>query len=341
MYRQRVVAVLTDAFGTVQGTGIVSCNIVTENSVPTQEELSYCNAAAHEASGISGSVILARIPFSRMEGERMLDMDLSKVSAVLKSSGAKKLRVPGTAVWFDCTPDAAVSAVNAVREGCSITSPTMAGKELSEKQNTATLAKKKTKASHQAADALDWDEAMRLIERLTDDGRYRDSMLIASGCFLGLRISDLLQLKWSDILSEEDITVTEKKTGKKRRMRINPSLRKQAQFCFDELDFATRDGFIFSGYLDAGNKPMTRQRAYQILSECKWTYGIKSAKVFSTHTLRKTFGRRVWLRECDNGRGDQALVLLQHVFGHSSIEITKRYLGIRQEEILSVYDNLM
>ena len=67
---------------------------------------------------------------------------------------------------------------------------------------------------------------------------------------------------------------------------------------------------------------------------------MKSAKVFSSHTLRKTFGRRIWLQECDQGRGDQALLLLCDVFGHSSIAITKRYLGIRQEEILSVYNSL-
>jgi hypothetical protein len=51
-------------------------------------------------------------------------------------------------------------------------------------------------------------------------------------------------------------------------------------------------------------------------------------------------GRRVWLQECDKGRGDQALLLLADVFGHANIATTKRYLGIRQEEILSVYDSL-
>ena len=69
-------------------------------------------------------------------------------------------------------------------------------------------------------------------------------------------------------------------------------------------------------------------------------YHIKSAKNSSSHSLRKTFGRRVWLQECDRGRGDEALLLLADVFGHSNIAITKRYLGIRKEEILSVYDSL-
>ena len=40
------------------------------------------------------------------------------------------------------------------------------------------------KMSHPAADAMDWSEAVSLIRRLTDDGRYRDSMLISVGSIL-------------------------------------------------------------------------------------------------------------------------------------------------------------
>ena len=35
-----------------------------------------------------------------------------------------------------------------------------------------------------------------------------------------------------------------------------------------------------------------------------------------------------------------ALVKLMELFNHSSIAITKRYLGLRQEEILETYDVL-
>lgn len=194
------------------------------------------------------------------------------------------------------------------------------------------------KKSHPAADALDWNEAMRLIDLLTRDGYYRDSMLVACGCFLGLRISDLLQLHWDDICSSDILYVNEKKTGKKRSMKINPELREHAKVCRNEL-FIEENPLIFQSWTDP-EKPLTRQRAAQILKEAKERYHIKSAKVFSTHSLRKTFGRRVWLQQCDKGRGEQALLLLSDVFGHSSVSITKRYLGIRQDEILSVYDSL-
>lgn len=193
------------------------------------------------------------------------------------------------------------------------------------------------KQGHKAADAMDWSEAMLLVNRMYDDGRYRDCLLIATGCYLGLRISDLLQLRWRDLLSDE-FALTEMKTGKERHLRVNAALQKIAQSCRKALGRPSEDAYIFVA--EGKNEPISRQAVDLILKRVRVQYRVKSAKVFSSHTLRKTFGRRVWLQECDKGRGDQALLLLCDVFGHSSVAITKRYLGIRQEEILSVYDSL-
>lgn len=193
------------------------------------------------------------------------------------------------------------------------------------------------KQGHKAADAMDWNEAMQLVNRLYDDGQYRDCLLIASGCYLGLRVSDLLQLRWLDLLADE-FTLKEKKTGKERSLRVNSSLQRIATSCRKAIGRPSEDTFVF--VREGTNTPISRQAVDLILKRVRVRYHIKSARVFSSHTLRKTFGRRVWLQECDKGRGEQALLLLCDVFGHSSIAITKRYLGIRQEEILSVYDAL-
>jgi len=192
-------------------------------------------------------------------------------------------------------------------------------------------------AGHKAADAMDWNEAMQLVAHLYDDGYYRDCLLISSGCFLGLRISDLLILRWRDLL-EDEFTITEKKTGKERKLRVNSELHKTAVACRKALGHPSEDSYIFVA--EGKNVPITRQAVDLSLKRMKVSYRIKSAKVFSSHSLRKTFGRRVWLNECDNGRGEQALVLLCDVFGHANVATTKRYLGIRQDEILSVYDSL-
>ena len=59
---------------------------------------------------------------------------------------------------------------------------------------------------------------------------------------------------------------------------------------------------------------------------------------FSCHSLRKTFGRQVYNQNSENA--ELALVKLMELFNHSSVAITKRYLGLRQEEILQAYDSL-
>ena len=78
----------------------------------------------------------------------------------------------------------------------------------------------KKSRTHSKADALDWDEAMELIANLKGDGFYRDAMLIACGCFLGLRISDILLLRWEDVMTGGVLVMREKKTRKMRKMKI-------------------------------------------------------------------------------------------------------------------------
>ena len=196
------------------------------------------------------------------------------------------------------------------------------------------------KVSHPAADAMDWNEAVGLIQKLTRDERYRDSMLVSVGCMLGLRVSDFTRLRWSDLLDQNTFTLIEQKTGKTRKMRVNQRLRQQTLLCYTRLDIQDKSKYIFNSSQRYGEKPLSRVRVHQILKELQKTYGVSSAKVFSCHSLRKTFGRRVWLNECRQGRGDQALELLKELFGHQHVLVTKRYLGIREEEILALYDNL-
>ena len=63
-----------------------------------------------------------------------------------------------------------------------------------------------------------------------------------------------------------------------------------------------------------------------------------SLHISSCHSLRKTFGRQVYNMNSENS--ELALVKLMELFNHSSVAITKRYLGLRQEEILETYDCL-
>ena len=57
----------------------------------------------------------------------------------------------------------------------------------------------------------------------------------------------------------------------------------------------------------------------------------------STHSLQKAFGRRVWE---NNNESEKALLYLSDSFNHTSIAITRNYLGLRKEELNDIYMNL-
>ena len=57
----------------------------------------------------------------------------------------------------------------------------------------------------------------------------------------------------------------------------------------------------------------------------------------SSHLFRKTLGRHVW---AINNYSEKSLLLLSELFNHSSVSVTKIYLGLKQEEIGDVYLNL-
>ena len=190
------------------------------------------------------------------------------------------------------------------------------------------------KYSTTTADYLVWSDAMNLIRKLAKDENYKMSLLIALGCFTGLRISDILALRWEQILSTEEFTIIEKKTGKKRVLRLNPQLQQHIRECYEQIQpiglktpiLVSQKGTVF-----------TIQRINVILKEIKKKYRLK-VKNFSCHSLRKTFGRQVYNMNSENS--ELALVKLMELFNHSSLAITKRYLGLRQEEILQTYDVL-
>ena len=190
------------------------------------------------------------------------------------------------------------------------------------------------KYSTTTADFLVWSDAMNLIRKLAKDGNYKMSLLIALGCFTGLRISDILALRWKQILNSEEFEIMEKKTGKKRIIRLNNQLQKHISECYEHIKpigvnapiLVSQKGTVFSV-----------QRINVILKEIKAKYKLK-VKNFSCHSLRKTFGRQVY--NMNNENSELALVKLMELFNHSSVAITKRYLGLRQEEILETYDCL-
>lgn len=179
---------------------------------------------------------------------------------------------------------------------------------------------------------LEWDTFVSLITRLENKGEYKFCLLISTGVFTGLRISDLLTLKYTDLINKDILTVREKKTKKVRTIKINPDLSILVERIYKKLNLTNPNQFIFLNRF--GNKPIDKSYVNTKLKELFSKNRIKIDGNISSHLFRKTLGRRVMEL---NNYSNESLVLLMELFGHSSMSITKRYLGIRQQEINDIY----
>ena len=182
---------------------------------------------------------------------------------------------------------------------------------------------------------MDWNDFISVITRLEKDENYKFCLLIAIGVFTGLRISDLLSLRYSDLLNGETFIIKEKKTNKQRSIKINRDLKEIVERIVKKTKVSDLNELIFLNKY--GTKAIDKSYVNVVLKEIVKKYRIKLDGNVSTHTFRKTLGRRVM--EVNN-YSNESLVLLMDLFGHSSMSITKRYLGIREQEIHNVYDSL-
>lgn len=180
--------------------------------------------------------------------------------------------------------------------------------------------------------------------------RYRDNMLFIVGINFGLRISDLLTLRFSHLIDEQftfktTFPILEKKTKdtrKKKRNRyitINDAVIDAVTLFLEHTPGVKLSDYMFKGISNRcgkGNeKPMHRNSAERVLKEAGEALGFDYH--ISTHTLRKTFAYHQMLMSDNDPR---KLLLLQKMFGHSTPNMTLDYIGITKEEIEDAYLNL-
>jgi len=161
----------------------------------------------------------------------------------------------------------------------------------------------------------------------------RDYLLFVMGINSNLRISDLLSLKVDDVWTgkkcKEYISLKEKKTSKFKKVMINESIVKAIKEYVKETKPQQND-FIFISR-NGGNRAISRQQACNVLKNAGDYCGLEES--ISPHTLRKTWGFWAW-------KSGVSLILIMEALNHSSLSITKRYLGIIQEDLDNVYINL-
>lgn len=183
--------------------------------------------------------------------------------------------------------------------------------------------------------AMSWEDFKSLIAKLERDREYKFCLLITIATFTGLRISDLLGLRYSQFENGDLLTIVETKTKKMRKIKINSDLKTIVQRVRDKMSVVNSEQFIFLNKY--GNKVIDKSYVNLKLKELFKRYDIHNEGNISSHMFRKTLGNRV-LRL--NNYSNESIIKLMELFNHSSPSITRRYLGLREQEILDVYDSL-
>ncbi len=128
----------------------------------------------------------------------------------------------------------------------------------------------------------------------------------------------------------------EKKTKKSRNITINSQLKQIARRIYNVQKNINADDLIFLNRF--GTDTISIQYINQHLKRIAVEYKItKDPNSIKSHSLRKSFGRRVFEV---NDNSELALILLSDILNHTSAKTTKAYLGIRDKEIADVYANL-
>jgi len=172
------------------------------------------------------------------------------------------------------------------------------------------------------------NQISRIRKLLLADRKFQELAVFDLGMSTALRISDILKLKWEDLIIDgkfrDIIVVSETKTSKGKEM---PLPKESLQRLYKEQP---GNEFVFQPIRKGKGKnnpgTMTRQHVNDFLIKYyKDSGGDKTARIGS-HSMRKGFGYIHYQKNRD-------LAYLMEIFNHSSQAITLRYIGITQEEI--------
>ena len=185
-----------------------------------------------------------------------------------------------------------------------------------------------------AADSIrSYDDFRAMQPYYLERGRIRDWTMWTVGVSLGLRVSDLLSLKFGDIIDVDKKTfmprlrVVEQKTGKSNACLITESVQHAITKYLDYLHYRfDLDGYLFASKKTGGK--MYEEYGWKILSDAGKALNLPL--VIGSHTMRKSFAN---IAACvDKSCVDMnSITKVQGLLNHSDQRVTMKYLGSYQD----------
>ena len=174
------------------------------------------------------------------------------------------------------------------------------------------------------------DALISVIDLSKPEGERNRAMFeVLYGC--GLRVTELLNLKLSDVYFEEEFIRIMGKGNKQRLVPVSEvALERIKSYLIDRNQLAIKPECQDILFLSVRGKQLTRMRVFKIIKECALLAGIH--KQISPHTFRHSFATHLLERGAN-------LRVIQQLLGHERITTTEIYTHLDKrflrEEILN------
>lgn len=169
------------------------------------------------------------------------------------------------------------------------------------------------------------DNLLNSIDLSTDEG-HRNKAIIETLYGCGLRVSELISLRLSDLFFLEDFIRVTGKGSKQRLIPIGKFTQKQIRHYVDnqrkKLKIAKgHEDFVF---LNRRGRQLTRAMIFTIVRQVAENIGLQ--KTISPHTFRHSFATHL----LENGANLRAI---QTMLGHESITTTEIYVHVEKSHL--------
>lgn len=173
-----------------------------------------------------------------------------------------------------------------------------------------------------------FDDLNKVLSYFWDHEQYHHWLCGNLMVAFGRRVGDTLSLGWSDLFLTNGeyrkrlITLQEEKTGKVLGVRIHEYAKECIHRYCEKL--GVNPMTYYQEPIFSIKNAAFRAALKKAVAEVGLTYPV------STHSFRKFYGNMMY--KLHQGDGD-ALSIVQFMFGHSDINITKTYIGAVDEKI--------
>lgn len=178
---------------------------------------------------------------------------------------------------------------------------------------------------------LTYEEVEKLLDMpLRTDYDYRTKAMLELLYATGIRVSELLSLRFTNVDLQNNLIRVEGKGSKERIVPFNETSKKYLELYINEYrPKLIKPGKYFEElFLNNRGTPLTRQGMFKLLKNLCHQVGIE--KNVSPHVLRHSFATHL----LNNGAD---LRVIQEFLGHSNISTTQIYTHVSNEHLKAEY----